>query len=86
MPGPHDENRRHTKGRLSAEAPCQVGRYPDLLRRAVDLLGDEDAAAQWLRTPAPALGGEAPLVHAATEPGAQEVARLIGRLEHGIPT
>ena len=82
MRAPNDENRRH----LSAEEANHVVRYPDLLQRAADLLGDEDAAAQWLRTPASALGGETPIDHATTESGAQEVTRLIGRLEHGIPT
>ena len=86
MRGPNDENRRRTKGDLSAQESKHVVRDADLLRRATDLLGNEDAAVRWLRTPAPALGGETPMDHAATECGAQKVTRLIGRLEHGIPT
>ncbi len=78
--------RRRAKGCLSAEESDRVVRYADLFQRATDLLGDEGAAAQWLRTPAPALGGETPMDHATTEFGARDVTRLIGRLEHGIPT
>ena len=78
--------RRRAKGRLSADESDRIVRYADLFRRAAGLLGDESAAAQWLRTPARALGGETPMDRATTEFGAQDVTRLIGRLEHGIPT
>lgn len=78
--------RRRAKGRLSADESDRVVRYADLFRQATDLLGDEGAAARWLRTPAPALGGETPADRATTELGAHDVSRLIGRLEHGIPT
>ena len=79
-------SRRRRKGRLSVDESDRVVRYADLFRSAVELLGDADAAAQWLRTPAPALKGETPMDHATTEFGARDVIRLIGRLEHGIPT
>ena len=78
--------RRRARGSLSADESDRIVRYADLFRRATDLLGDESAAALWLRTPAPALGGETPMDRATTEFGARDVTRLIGRLEHGIPT
>ena len=78
--------RRRRRGRLSVDESDRVVRYADLFRHAVELLGDANAAAQWLRTPAPALKGETPLDHATTEFGARDVIRLIARLEHGIPT
>lgn len=78
--------RRRRKGRLSVDESDRVVRYADLFRSAVELLGDANAAAQWLRTPAPALNGETPLDRATTEFGARDVIRLIARLEHGIPT
>jgi putative toxin-antitoxin system antitoxin component (TIGR02293 family) len=78
-------NRRRRAGRLSADESDRVVRYAELLARSVDLLGDEDAAAQWLNTAAPALHNETPLARATTEIGAREVLALIGRLEHGIP-
>ena len=78
--------RRRCGGRLSVDESDRVLRYADLFLSAVELLGDANAAAQWLRTPAPALKGETPMDHATTEFGAREVIRLIARLEHGIPT
>ena len=55
--------------------------------RALELFeGDRDAAATWLTSPQRALGGLVPFELAKTDVGAQEVERLVGRLEHGIPT
>ena len=78
--------RRRRQGRLSVDESDRVVRYADLFRSAVELLGNANAAVQWLSTPAPALKGETPLDHATMEFGARNVIRLIGRLEHGIPT
>ena len=78
--------RRRRKGRLSVDESDRVVRYADLFRSAVELLGNANAAARWLCTPAPALKGETPMDYATTEFGARDVTRLIGRLEHGIPT
>lgn len=78
--------RRQKTGKLTAEESDRVWRVADLIARASQLLGDEIAAAEWLRTPAPALDGEAPLERASTEIGARDVEQLIGRLEHGIAT
>lgn len=78
--------RRMEAGALNESESDRVARYAQLLVLATELFEDEDAAAQWLKTPAPALGNETPLVHATTEMGARHVERLIGRLEHGIPT
>jgi len=78
--------RRLKAGVLNEAESDRVVRYAQLLALASDLFEDDDAAAQWLKTPAPALGNETPLEHATTEMGARNVERLIGRLEHGIPT
>lgn len=78
--------RRRKQGRLSVTESDRVVRYAELLHWAVEFLGDNDAAARWLDTPSTALDGETPLDHATTEFGARNVLRLIGRLEHGIPT
>ena len=40
----------------------------------------------WLREPNFALGDETPLEFADTVPGARRVERLLGQIEHGIPT
>jgi len=77
--------RRKEAGRFNSDESDRIVRYAELLARAADLLGDEVAAAEWLRTSAPALNSETPLEHASTELGARSVLQLIGRLEHGIP-
>ena len=71
--------RRRRRGRLSVDESDRVVRYADLFRSAVELLGDTNAAAQWLRTPAPALNGETPMDRATTEFGARDVIRLINQ-------
>lgn len=78
--------RRLKSGVLNEVESDRVVRYAQLLALATELFEDREAAAGWLKTPAPALGNETPLVHAKTEIGARNVERLIGRLEHGIPT
>jgi putative toxin-antitoxin system antitoxin component (TIGR02293 family) len=78
--------RRKQAGKLSAAESDRVVRYGKLLGRATDLFGEQAAAVTWLKTPAVALDGEAPLEQATTELGAEHVFDLITRLEHGIPT
>ncbi len=48
------------------------------------MLEGEEAAREWLKSPLPALAGKTPLEFADTEPGAQEVEDLLGRIEHGV--
>ena len=59
-------------------------RIASLFDRAVEVLGDKETAKQWFKGPKRALGGQTPLQFADTEPGANEVAALLGRLEHGV--
>jgi putative toxin-antitoxin system antitoxin component (TIGR02293 family) len=53
---------------------------------AMDVLEDGAAAARWLQTPQPALGGAIPFDLAKTEAGAEAVEALLGRMEHGSYT
>ena len=63
----------------------RVYRIADCLADAIRLFeGDRNAARGWLMEPARALGGATPFEYLATEVGATEVRRLIGRLEHGV--
>jgi putative toxin-antitoxin system antitoxin component (TIGR02293 family) len=57
-----------------------------LFVRAAEILGSKDRARQWLMNPQRALGGQKPLDYADTEPGAEEVMNLLGRLEQGVFT
>jgi putative toxin-antitoxin system antitoxin component (TIGR02293 family) len=76
--------RRRKAGRLDMQESDRLVRYARLFGQAVHVLGSEPSAARWMKRPARALGGEAPLQFAETEPGAREVERLLGRIEHGV--
>lgn len=55
-----------------------------LISVGVSTLESEDNAREWLRRPLRELGGQTPLELAATEPGAREIERVLGRIDHGI--
>jgi putative toxin-antitoxin system antitoxin component (TIGR02293 family) len=77
--------RRKREGRLLPDESDRLLRAARLFGKTLELFeGDRDAATEWLTTPQPALGGTIPLDLARTEVGAQEVERLVGRLEHGV--
>ncbi|WP_103029914.1 type II RES/Xre toxin-antitoxin system antitoxin [Salinibacter altiplanensis] len=79
-------SRRKKKGRLKPDESERALRLIRLYRRAVEMLGGRTEATGWLREENFALGGETPLKFADTEPGARRVERLLGQIEHGIPT
>jgi len=77
--------RRHDKAPLDSAHSDRIVRYARIYWQAAQLFDlDEPTAQAWLRRPALALGGETPLDHAETEPGAREVENLIGRLEYSV--
>jgi putative toxin-antitoxin system antitoxin component (TIGR02293 family) len=76
--------RRKRAGALTPDEGEHVLRLAALLDRAVQVFEDEADAADWLRAPNLALGGDTPLALADTELGAREVDDLLGRLEHGV--
>ncbi len=76
--------RRKRAGALTPDEGEHVLRLAALLDRAVQVFEGEADAADWLRTPNIALGGDTPLALADTELGAREVDDLLGRLEHGV--
>jgi len=77
-------HRRRHAGHLEPPESERIVRFGRLMGRAVEVLGDEPAAREWLKSPAVAFGGETPLSFADTEVGAREVEYLLGRLEHGV--
>jgi putative toxin-antitoxin system antitoxin component (TIGR02293 family) len=78
--------RRKVQGRFDPDESDRLVRFSRLFGRALELFeGDVDAAREWLSTPQQALGNIAPLDLGATDIGATEVERLIGRLEYGVP-
>lgn len=77
--------RRKATGRLLPDESDRVARIAMLMEEAVDLFdGDQNKAAHWFKSPKRALGGATPIDYAETDPGAQEVRALIGRLQHGV--
>lgn len=70
--------------RLTTDESERVLRIRLLVDRAVEILGGEEPARSWLKAPNYSLGGIAPILFSDTEPGAREVERLLGRIEHGV--
>jgi putative toxin-antitoxin system antitoxin component (TIGR02293 family) len=77
--------RRKSDGRFLSDESDRLLRAARLFGKTLQLFeSDRDATVEWLTTAQPALGGGVPLDLARTELGAQEVERLVGRLEHGV--
>lgn len=76
--------RRRRAGRFEAAESDRLWRYLQLYASAVEVLEGPDAAAGWLRTPLPSLGGRTPLEAARDAPGARAAEDLLVRLEHGV--
>jgi putative toxin-antitoxin system antitoxin component (TIGR02293 family) len=76
--------RRRKDGWLQPDESERLLRLGLLFDRATQVLGGTDQAREWFKTPKKALGGQAPLDYADTEPGAREVEDLLGRIEHGV--
>ncbi len=84
---PRTLSRRKARKRLLPDESDRLVRASRLFAEALELFeGDLAGAKRWLATPQPALHGRTPLDWATTDVGAREVERLIGRLEHGIPS
>lgn len=77
-------HRRKKTGHLEMPESERLVRIGRLLRRATEVFEKEEAARNWLKSPAVAFSGETPLSFADTEIGAREVEFLLGRLEHGV--
>lgn len=79
--------RRKESGKLEPDESDRLVRGSRVFGRALELFeGDPVAARAWLMEPQPLLGNAAPFTLAATDVGALEVERVIGRLEHGVPS
>ena len=76
--------RRKQQGRLNVIESEKVLRIARLYDKALQVFEDEEAAEKWLKEPARGLGGVIPLVYAKTELGAQEIEKLLIRIEHGV--
>lgn len=55
-----------------------------LIKRAKEVLGNEESAQHWLNTPKKALGDQIPIEIAGTKNGLESVYALLIRIEHGV--
>jgi putative toxin-antitoxin system antitoxin component (TIGR02293 family) len=70
--------------RLTPTESDRLYRLARIIALAVDVFGDEKEAQDWLKEPKNALSGQTPIEALKTEPGAQQVDLLLGRIEQGI--
>jgi putative toxin-antitoxin system antitoxin component (TIGR02293 family) len=73
--------------KASLLTPAESDRMVRLARvyaNAVEMIGDEEKAIEWLNTPNRALGGEKPLDQLDTDTGARVVEHILGRLAYGV--
>jgi len=76
--------RRKKSRRLSADESDRLLRLARVVAQAEDVLGSRERAGAWLRGTVRALGGVRPLDLLDTDLGAQQVERVLGRIEHGV--
>ena len=78
------ERRLKAHARLKPDESERVARLMRVISRAASVLESDGYAREWLNRALRELGGQTPLQMTATEPGAREVERVLGRIEHGI--
>jgi putative toxin-antitoxin system antitoxin component (TIGR02293 family) len=72
------------RSRLTAAESDRTVRLARVYANAVEMIGDEDKAVEWLHTPNRALRGERPLDQLDTDVGAREVEDILGRIAYGV--
>ena len=71
----------------SALTPAESDRTVRMARvyaNAIEMIGDEETAIEWLSTPNRALGGERPIDQVDTDTGARMVEDVLGRIAYGV--
>ena len=77
--------RRLSKGsRLTPAESDRTVRLARVFAGAVEMIGDQAKAAEWLQTPNRALGGKRPLDQLDTDIGARAVEDILGRIAYGV--
>ncbi|PYV21060.1 MAG: antitoxin [Acidobacteria bacterium] len=72
------------RSRLTAAESDRTVRLARVYANAVEMIGDEEKAVEWLRTPNRALGGDRPLDQLGTDLGARAVEDILGRIAYGV--
>lgn len=79
-------HRRKKAGHFDKNESDRIARLARIFGKAFELFGSEDAAREWLKSPAHAMSGETPIAFCDTEIGARMVEDLIGQIDHGVFT
>jgi len=72
------------RSRLTSSESDRMVRLARVFATAVEMIGDENKAVEWLQTPNRALGGQRPIDELDTDIGAREVEDLLGRIAYGV--
>ena len=72
------------RSRLTAAESDRTVRLARVYASAVEMIGEEHKAVEWLQTENRALAGERPLDKLDTDVGAREVEDLLGRIAYGV--
>jgi len=75
---------KRSEGKLSALSADRVYRLKKIRALANKVLESPGSALAWLRRPQPGLGGAVPLDILDTEPGYEQVQRLLNQIEFGV--
>jgi putative toxin-antitoxin system antitoxin component (TIGR02293 family) len=70
--------------RLNLDESNRVSRIMRIFALAIETLGSDDRAKDWLRRPLRQFAGRTPLTMLATDLGAHQVEVLLGRIARGI--
>ena len=77
--------RKHgTSGRLSQAVSDRLSRIDRIYALALDVFGDTEKAAAWLKRPSRALGNELPLQLLDTDAGTERVERELRQIQYGF--
>jgi putative toxin-antitoxin system antitoxin component (TIGR02293 family) len=77
-------HRRKKTGHFDKNESDRIARLARVFGKAFELFGSEEAAREWLKSPAHAMRGETPIAFCDTEVGARMVEDLIGQIDHGV--
>lgn len=78
--------RRRRSGCLSPSESDRLWRIDYIYRLALEAFdGKTDEARAWLTSPKQAFGGDTPIEHLDTEPGARAVEQMLATIEHMMP-
>ena len=79
---------RHKAGdapqRLSTEQSNRAWRFAEIFAHAVDVMGSEEAAEDWINRPAIGLSNRKPVDLLATSAGVEAIEEYLTRLEYGV--